>query len=57
MDIVNTRKRHATFCSENVKNKYNFENLDVSGRIILKWIVMSYRSFLVTEIVRKKYSF
>jgi hypothetical protein len=25
---------------KNVKNKHNFENLDVSGRIVLKWIVV-----------------
>jgi len=37
---VNACKRYATFCTENVKNRYHFEDLDVSGRIILKWIVV-----------------
>jgi len=38
--MVNACKRHATSCTENMKNIYHFEALDFSGRIILKWIVV-----------------
>lgn len=37
---MNACKRHATSCTENMKNRYHFEALDFSGRIILKWIVV-----------------
>jgi hypothetical protein len=37
---VNACKRHATSCTEYVKNRCHFEDLGVSGRIILKLIIV-----------------
>jgi hypothetical protein len=37
---LNACKRYATSCTENVKNTYPFEELDVSGRVTLKWVVV-----------------
>jgi hypothetical protein len=39
---VNACKRHANSCIEYVKNRCHFEDLDVSGRIILKFMAVNH---------------
>jgi hypothetical protein len=42
---------HTQFLSENLKGRDHLENIDVDGRVILKWILKKYGGRVYTRFI------